>query len=55
MRENSKSGVGANEGSELTLGWSDTDGAIEGELLGTLLGLSVGLIVGIALGRSDDD
>jgi hypothetical protein len=55
MRENSKSGVGANEGSELMLGLDDTDGAMEGELLGTLLGLSVGLILGVALGRSDGD
>jgi hypothetical protein len=55
MRVNSKSGVGANEGSELMLGWNDTDGAIEGELLGSLLGLSVGLILGKPLGRSDGD
>jgi hypothetical protein len=55
IRVNSKSGVGVNEGSELMLGWNDTDGAIEGELLGTLLGLSVGLILGVALGWSDGD
>jgi hypothetical protein len=55
MRENSKSGVGVNEGSELMLGWNDTDGVIEGELLGTSLGLLVGLLLGVALGRSDGD
>jgi hypothetical protein len=55
IRGNSKSGVGANEGSELMLGWNDTDGAIEGELLGTALGLSVGMRLGAGLGRSDGD
>jgi hypothetical protein len=48
MRENSKLELVPTR-AELTLGWSYTDRATEGELLGTLLGLSVGLIVGIAL------
>ncbi len=55
MRENAKSGVGANDGSELILGWNDTDGEKEGELLGASLGPSVGLLLGLALGRSDGD
>jgi hypothetical protein len=55
MRLNSKSGVGANEGSELMLGLNDTDGAKVGEPLGRELGLSVGLLLGRVLGRSDGD